>query len=133
MGLRSRIHRGRPKRLVVGATDLLALQSSHARQSSALAAFVTCRRSSQHTYEVAWDTIDRWVVRRQVCVSVHWDRRSQVPSWQHEGEKRSQILAAEDRGHEEDVGGAGTGKHQGGRKGLGGGLDGGKQRSRRKD
>ena len=104
------------------------MQSSRARQSSALAAFGTCLRSFQHTYAVELDTIAQWADRRQACVSAHLDHRSQIPSWQHEGGMQSQILAAVDRDRAEDVD---TGKHQE-RGGLGGALDGGKQRSRRK-
>lgn len=130
--LRSGMHRGR-RRHLVGARDLVALQSYRARPSWALVAFATCPRSSLYTYEVALDTIDRWAVRRQACVSAHLDHRSQAPSWRHEGEKKSQILAAEDRDHVGDVEDAGTGKYQERRRDLGGGLDGGKQRSRRKD
>lgn len=129
---RSKIHRGRSKRRVVRATDLLALQSFHARLSRALAAFVTCLRSSQHTYEAALDTIDRWAGRRQACVSVHLDRHSRAPSWRREDGRKSQNLVAGDMDHVEDVGDAGTGKHQETTKDSGGELDVGKQRSRRK-
>lgn len=129
---RSWIHRGRSKRRVVGAMDLLALQSFHAHPSWALAASVTGPRSSQHTYEAALDTIDRWAGRRQACASVHLDRHLRAPNWRREGERKSQNLVAGDMDHVEDAGDAGTGKHQERTKDSGGELDGGKQRSRRK-
>ena len=77
---RSGNHRGRSKRRAVGAMGLVALQSFHVRPSSVFAAFATCLRSFRRTSEGALDTIERWVSRGQACVSVHLDRRLQVPS-----------------------------------------------------
>lgn len=113
--------------------DLLALQSFHAHPSLAEAAFETCLHSCQHISEVALDTIDRWAGRRQACVSVHLDRRSQAPSWQREGGKKSQNLVGGDRDRVGDVGDVGTGEHPVRTGEVGGGLDGNKQKkSRRK-